>query len=71
MNQLYSKGFFINADGVKSTDMAVKKKSKREATEPVEELEKKANVIKKCKKIRNDIEELDFWVRHFYQVIFS
>ena len=46
MDQLMTRGYFINQDGVKSTDIAVKKK--RKAAAPVEDLEK--SVTKKSNK---------------------
>lgn len=54
MDQLMTKGFFINQDGVKSTDIAVKKKRKPAA--PVEDLEKS---VKKSTK-RAKTQELEF-----------
>ena len=55
LEQLMSQGFFVNQDGVKSTDIAVKKK--RKAAAPVEELEKS---IKKSNKRVKTGEELEF-----------
>ena len=47
-----SKGFFINQDGVKSTDIAVKKK--RKAAAPVEDLEK--SVKRSNKRAKTELE---------------
>ena len=53
-----SQGFFVNADGVKSTDMIAKKKrgtsgsTRKAQTEPVEELEKKVLDKKSPKRVK-------------------
>jgi len=58
MDQLMSQGFFINADGVKSTEMIAKKKrgqsgsTRKAQTEPVEELEKKVLDKKSPKRVK-------------------
>ena len=52
LDQLMSKGFFINQDGVKSTDIAVKKK--RKAAAPVEDLEK--SVKRSNKRAKTELE---------------
>lgn len=58
MDQLMSQGFFVNADGVKSTDMIAKKKrgpsgsARKAQTEPVEELEKKVLDKKSPKRVK-------------------
>ena len=54
MDQLMSNGFFINSDGVKSTDIAVKKK--RKAAVPTQDLE---TSVKKSNK-RAKVAELEF-----------
>jgi hypothetical protein len=58
MDQLLSQGFFVNAEGVKSTDIAAKKKrvlsgsTRKAQTEPVEELEKKILDKKSPKRVK-------------------